>query len=79
MAEFSIHTKLRPETGVAEVPVWFDGKEVTKGVLLTDGIFTYEIMDADLIALLNTGKAHPTLSTHKGHYYANILVHSHRS
>ena len=72
MTQFSFPTSFRPEMGIAEIPVYHHGSVVAHGVLLKDGIFSYQLMDSDLTRLVQNGDASIVLRETAGHYFAEI-------
>ena len=72
MAQFSFPTSFRPEIGIAEIPVYYRGGVVAHGVLLKEGIFSYQLMDSDLTRLVQNGDACIVVRETAGHYFAEI-------
>lgn len=76
MAQFSVPTSFRPTMGIAEIPVYYLGKVVAVGVLLKEGIFSYELTDSDLLSMVHTGGARIIVSETEGHFFAEIRSQS---
>ena len=74
MAQFLVPTSFRPEIGIAEIPVYYRGKNIALGTLLKDGTFIYHLTDSDLLAMLHTGGAHIVVSETSGHFFAEIRL-----
>jgi hypothetical protein len=60
--------------GIGEVPISFSGKVVALGVILKSGIFSYELLNSDLIAMIHTNKAEVVVGELAGHYFAEICL-----
>lgn len=73
MAQFNIPTNFRPAIGVAEIPIYFQGKVVAYGDLLRDGTFSYLLTDSDLIVFIHRGHGRVVLAETRGHYFAEII------
>ena len=74
MAEFYFPTHYRPAIGVADVPVVFEGIVITKGVILRDGTFAYEVTDPVLFKLISRGEAQTSVVENNGYYSAEIWL-----
>jgi len=72
MAQFSFPTSFRPAIGIAEIPIYYQGSVVAVGVLLKEGIFSYELTNSDLLAMIHTGAAKIVVSETDGHFFAEI-------
>jgi hypothetical protein len=57
-----------------EVPISFAGEVVVSGFLLEGGLFTYEVLDSDLMALIHTKKAQVVVDETDGSYSAEICL-----
>ena len=74
MAHFSVPTSFRPAIGVAEIPIYYQGSVVAVGVLLKEGIFSYELMNSDLLAMVHTGAGQIVVNETDGHFFAEIRI-----
>jgi hypothetical protein len=74
MAQFSVPTNFRPEIGIAEIPIYYQGNVIAVGVLLREGTFSYELTNTDLLAMLHTGAAQINVSETDGHFFAEVRI-----